>query len=109
MTLYRVLGRRRVLDHAPGSEFHADLDPIQESRLIRGNHLAIVGESNAGDVDEPELEVDLQPVDDVEEIDATAAHAFVGEGRWCESCHLRYDDPVHVVTPAVDVDEETVG
>ena len=39
MDLYRVTARRQVLGFHPGTEFEADLDPVQEGRLLAGGHL----------------------------------------------------------------------
>ena len=43
MPRYRVVGTHEVLGHAPGESFEADLDPVQERRLIAGGHIARVG------------------------------------------------------------------
>lgn len=38
---YTVVGPHRVLDHEPGDEFKALLDPVQETRLIAAGQLAV--------------------------------------------------------------------
>jgi hypothetical protein len=36
---YRVSGSHEVLEHKPGEEFEADLDPVTEARLYVGGHI----------------------------------------------------------------------
>ena len=36
---YEVCGKRETLEHAPGEQFEADLDPVMEARLIAGGHI----------------------------------------------------------------------
>jgi hypothetical protein len=43
---YRVNAPTAVLDHEPGDTFEADLDPVQEGRLLAGGHL-VVDEASA--------------------------------------------------------------
>lgn len=59
MGRYRVIGRRQVLGFDPGTEFEADLDDVQEERLIVAGHLASLNqprETWTPPFSEPEIE-----------------------------------------------------
>lgn len=47
MPRYRVVGNNEVLGHEPGESFEADLDAVQERRLIAGGHIVRVGRSKS--------------------------------------------------------------
>lgn len=47
---YRVTAPTAVLDTEPGKTFEAELDPIQEERLLVGGHLEIEGETPSDDL-----------------------------------------------------------
>jgi hypothetical protein len=43
MARYVVTAPSRVLGHPPGGTFHADLDPVQERRLLTSGALELTG------------------------------------------------------------------
>lgn len=47
MPRYRVVGNNEVLGREPGESFEADLDAVQEARLLAGGHIARVGRSKS--------------------------------------------------------------
>lgn len=54
MKRYRVLSKHAVLGHETGAEFEAELDAVQEARLLAGGHLELV--AKAKKAEEPEEE-----------------------------------------------------
>jgi len=46
---YRVGGAQPVLDHAPGSTFQAELDPVFEARLLERGSLCVVNDAPKSD------------------------------------------------------------
>jgi len=49
MPRYRVASKHRVLGHEPGEEFEAEIDSVQEARLLAGGHLEPVSDDTPAD------------------------------------------------------------
>lgn len=55
MPKYKVCGTAAVLEHAPGKTFTADLDSVQEQRLLDGGAIKRVGGDGRPAPEKPEL------------------------------------------------------
>ena len=83
MDLYRVTARRTVLGFDPGTEFEADLDPVQEGRLLAGGHLVKLADGETtwnGQPFEPELRDVVVDIDEHEELEDTARDDLERQG-----------------------------